>query len=146
RQLNLRLQKNLRRPDLRTFGQYNIAGLGTRLDGPLGTPTAPGNALASFADNRFNSWTLGLRMDMPLGFRDANAQVREAQINLARSYYQLKDLELRDEEWLIQAYRRVYEKYMEIGPAREQRKSLQIYLGKVKVVIDIGRWDAAYFQ
>ena len=32
---------------------------------------------------------------MPLGFRDANALVRQAQLNLVRSYYQLRDAELK---------------------------------------------------
>ena len=50
-QLNLVLQKNLRQPDLRAFAQYDIAGLGTRLDGPEFANTGrtiPGNALTSF--------------------------------------------------------------------------------------------------
>ena len=73
------MQINLRQPDLRMFGQYDIAGLGTRLDGKEfanAAGTIPGNALASFGNNQFNSWTIGLRMDMPIGFRDANASVR----------------------------------------------------------------------
>ncbi len=148
-QLNLLLQKNLRRPDLRVFGQYDIEGLGTRLDGSLfidPAKTVPGNALASLANNKFNNWTLGARLTMPIGFRDANAQVREAQLAIARSYYQLRDSELKVLEFLVQQYRRVIETHAEIGPAREERKALQIYLGKVQEVINIGRWDSAYFQ
>ena len=74
--------------------QYDIAGLGTRLDGnefANAAGTIPGNALTSFGNNQFNSWTIGFRMDMPIGFRDANAAVREAQLNLAKDYYQLRD-------------------------------------------------------
>src|SRR6185436_1629309 len=77
-QLNLMLQKNLRRPDLRSFAQYDVAGLGTRLDGSeLVGPNnlTPGNAFNSLYNNQFNSWTIGLRLDMPLGFRDANGAV-----------------------------------------------------------------------
>ncbi|MBA4191425.1 MAG: hypothetical protein C0467_25885 [Planctomycetaceae bacterium] len=146
-QLNVELQKNLRRPDLRMFSQYDIAGLGTRLDGSETLANGnPGNALASFTNNQFNSWTLGFRLDMPLGFRDANGLVREAQLNLARSYFQLRDSEMKALEYLTQQYRRVIQSHAEIGPAREERKALQIYLGKIKEVIDLGRWDSNYYQ
>jgi outer membrane protein TolC len=146
-QLNLLLQKNLRRPDLRAFGQYDIAGLGTRLDGRENiNALVPGNALTSLANNNFNSWTIGFRMDIPIGFRDANALVREAQLNVARSYYTLRDEEMKALEFVVLQYRRVVETYIEIGPKRAEREALQIYLGKVKEVIDIGKWDPAYYQ
>lgn len=145
-QLNLLLQQNLRRPDLRSFAQYNVAGLGTRLDGSETVNGLPGNALASFTSNNFNSWTVGLRLDMPLGFRDANGLVRDAQLNLARSYFQLRDSERKALEYLVQQYRRVIQAHAEIGPAREERMALQIYLGKIKEVIELGRWDTAYYQ
>ncbi|VTU00265.1 outer membrane efflux protein : Outer membrane efflux protein OS=Rhodopirellula sp. SWK7 GN=RRSWK_02756 PE=4 SV=1: OEP [Gemmataceae bacterium] len=146
-QLNLLLQQNLRRPDLRSFGQYNIAGLGTRLDGSENLANGiPGNALSSLTSNQFNSWTIGFRLDMPLGFRDANGLVRDAQLNLARSYFQLRDAERKALEYLALQYRQVIQAHAEIGPAREERMALQIYLGKIKEVIELGRWDSAYYQ
>lgn len=149
-QLNLLLQKNLRQADVRFFSQYDVAGLGTRLDGPefdgpVGNQRT-GNALASLASNNFNSWTLGVRMDIPIGFRDANGLVRDAQLNLARSYFQLRDAEMKALEYLVQQYRRLVQAHAEIGPAREERKALQIYLGKNREVIEIGRWDASFYQ
>jgi outer membrane protein TolC len=148
-QLNLLLQKNLRQADLRSFFQYDVAGLGTRLDGDeFANParTVPGNALTSLGNNDFNSWTMGFRLDVPIGFRDANAAVRNAQLTLARSYYQLRDTELKALEYLVNAYRRLVESHALIGPLRARREALQIYLGKVNEVIQIGRWDAAYYQ
>ncbi len=146
-QLNVQLQKNLRRPDLRLVSQYDIAGLGTRLDGSENLANnTPGNALSSFTSNNFNSWTVGFRLDMPLGFRDANGLVRDANLNLARSYYQLRDAEMKALEYLAQQYRRVIQAHAEIGPAREERKALQIYLGKIKEVIDLGRWSLTDYQ
>ncbi|MBA2227752.1 TolC family protein [Thermogemmata fonticola] len=148
-QLNLLLQKNLRRPDLRVFAQYDIAGLGTRLDGrEFADPanTIPGNALASFGNNQFNSWTIGLRLDMPLGLRDANASVREAQLNLARSYFALRDAEMKALEYLLAQYRRVIQAHTVIGYRRAEREYLQMYLGKVAEVIAIGTWNQAFYQ
>jgi outer membrane protein TolC len=148
-QLNLLLQKNLRRPDLRVFGQYDVAGLGTRLDGPeFLDPNGlqPGNALANFASNNFNSWTIGLRLDIPIGFRDANALVRGAQLNLARAFYQLRDAEMKALEYLVFQYRRVIQTHAEIGPAQQERKSLQVFVAKTAEVIRLGNWNTNYYQ
>ncbi len=127
RQLNLMLQKNLRRPDLRAIGTYDVAGLGTRLGGPTfddlgGGNLSPGNAFGSLADNRFNSWTLGLRLDMPLGFRDANAARAAVQLSLTRSYVQLRDVELKSIEYLALQHRRVIQTHTQIAPARRAER------------------------
>ncbi|MBX9624918.1 MAG: TolC family protein, partial [Gemmataceae bacterium] len=149
-QLNLELQKNLRRPDLRTFGQYDIAGLGTRLDGServgagLGTL---GNAFSSLANNQFNSWTVGLRLDMPLGFRDANAQVRQANLQLARTYIGLRDAELDAAEQVVFYYRRVVETYRLLAPTRARRVQLKEYTVRNQTLIDQGQFRSEeYFN
>jgi outer membrane protein TolC len=123
-QLNLVLQRNLRRPDLRFFSSYDVAGLGARLDGGQ----SPDNALHNFIQNDFNSWQLGLRLDMPLGFRDGNALVRQAQLNLYRSYYQLADTERKAIELLIAQYRRVAETHEQIRNRRAERISQEEFV------------------
>jgi outer membrane protein TolC len=147
-QLNLILQKNLRRPDLRFISQYSIQGLGTRLDGSPwvnDSQTIPGNALTQLGYNQFQNWTVGLRLTMPLGFRDANAFVREAQLSIARSYYQLRDTELKVLEYLTQQYRQVIQTHADIGPARAEREALQIYIAKIDTLIAIGKWNPQDF-
>jgi outer membrane protein TolC len=135
RQLDLINQKNLLRPDLRAFATYNVNGLGTRLDGgPVrfnnvtdpntGLPTVvqqPGNALASLADNAFQSWQLGLRLDVPIGFRDANAAVRTARLNLERSFVQLQDQEAKALRLLGFQYRTLASAYRTIEAQRSSR-------------------------
>lgn len=148
RQLDLVLQKNLRRPDFRAFGLYDVAGLGTRLDGPEfrdAAQTQQGNAFSSFSNNQFNSWTIGLRLDMPLGFRDANALVRQATLNVTRSYYQLRDAEMKTLEYLVGRYRRVVETHAVIPPLTERRRQLQVYVEKTREVIRIGKWTSQDF-
>lgn len=147
-QLNLLLQRNLRRPDLRFFSSYDVAGLGTRLDGPEFTGvngTTQGNAFSSLGNNQFNSWSLGLRMTMPLGFRDANAAVRQSQLNLTKSYFLLRDAELKAIEYIVLQYRNLDNAYRIIEPAQERRKQLQINVYKTKQVIDIGKWTSTDF-
>ena len=149
-QLNLMLQKNLRRPDLRGYASYDVAGLGTRLGGAtnndLGNGNlSPGNAFGSLADNRFNSWTIGFRLDVPLGFRDANGLVRQAQLSMTRSYVQLRDAELKAIEYLSLQYRRVIQTHAEIAPARAERESLQAYVARIREKIRIGAYTSDEF-
>ena len=92
KQLNILLQKNLRRPDLRFLSSYTVQGLGTRLDGN-NVEAAVGqtnNALRNLASNQFSNYTLGFRLDMPLGFRDANALVRQAELQLQQEVIRLR--------------------------------------------------------
>ena len=67
---------------------------------------------------------------MPLGFRDANAAVRQTQLGLTRSYYQLRDSELKALEFVIFEFRRLAETYAVIPALRARREELQIYVEK----------------
>jgi outer membrane protein TolC len=134
RQFDTLIAKNQLKPDLRFFANYDINGLGTRLDGgpvsgfsfdpnTLQQVPIPGNALSVLADNEFNSWNLGLRLDIPLGYRDAHALVRTARLNLARSYFQLKDQERKAEQFLALQYRELKQYYDEIQAQRAGREA-----------------------
>lgn len=151
RQLDLVLSKNQRRPDLRSFFAYDINGLGQRLDGSEETTqttngvtrTIPNNALASFNSNEFNSWQIGLRFDMPLGFRDANAAVRQARLNIVRSYYQLQDAERKTLENVTQQQREVIFQQEIMKISRERRLALQETLDLQQKFIEVGSWEVS---
>lgn len=128
RQLDLLLQKNGLKPDLRFFANYDVNAIGTQLDGgPIriddNGQITNRNALAALADNEFNSWTFGFRLDVPIGFRDAHAQVRTARLNLTRAYFQLKDQERKAEAFLALQYRELQQYYAEIEAQRAQREA-----------------------
>jgi outer membrane protein TolC len=135
-QLNLMLQKNLRRPDLRWFSSYDIAGLGTSLDGPDGQ-----NALHDLMTNRANSWQMGLRLDFPVGMRDANALVRQAQENLYRSYYGIRDGERKVIESINRSYQNVEFTSRLVKIAKESRIAAQTAIDLQNKVIESGTWD-----
>jgi outer membrane protein TolC len=116
RQLDLISTKNLLLPDLRFVSAYNINGVGDRLDGP-----GNDNAFRSLASDRFTGWTLGLRMTMPIGYRDVYAQLRASRLNLARSYLVLRDQENKAQLFLAQQYRHLDEFYAQIEAQRSQR-------------------------
>jgi outer membrane protein TolC len=148
RQLNVLLQKNLRRPDLRFLSSYNVAGLGEKLDGD-NDPTNPNrNALASLASNQFNSWTLGIRLDMPLGFRDANALVRQAELQLQQEVIRLYNAEVKAEETITRQIRQVIETHQRAELFRMQRKTQERFVKldqDIRNVGAIGKEEAASF-
>jgi outer membrane protein TolC len=100
-------------PDLRFFSKYDFNGLGSRLDGPEGS-------LASLSSGNYSNWTLGLRLDVTLGMRDANAQVRRASLLLAQRVEALKNVEEQAVFSLQQTYRQVVQtgEQMRIARAR----------------------------
>jgi hypothetical protein len=109
-------------PDLRSFAMYDANSNGTALDGSNNiSSTNPGNAFRNLATNTFNDWTIGLRLAMPLGFRFAHAQLRQSQLQLARSFLVLQDQELKAERFLGLEYRRMSSAYFQIKAARAQR-------------------------
>jgi outer membrane protein TolC len=146
--LSLHRARLQRRPDLRAFGSYDLAGLGTRLDGPefIGpNGTLQGNALTSFSNNQFNSWTIGLQLHVPVGYRESNAVIRQTQLGLTRSYIQLRDTELKALEQVTRLYREVVGTYAVIPALRSRREELQIYVWKTREVIQVGRWTPQDF-
>jgi outer membrane protein TolC len=105
RQLDLiRLRNNLL-PDLRFVATDQVHSLGSRLDGG----ESPNNALHNLFSSPFNNWSLGLQMNVPIGFRAAHAAVRDAQLSLQRSYLSLRTEEDKAERFLALPYRQILE-------------------------------------
>jgi outer membrane protein TolC len=117
RQLDLINQKNLLLPDLRSTATYALSGIGSRLDG------GAGNAFRNLAENDFQTWGLGLRLSMPIGYRDAHAQERIARLNLAKAYYVVQQQELICKRALELHYRRIQENYDHIAILRSEREA-----------------------
>ncbi|MGH7174296.1 MAG: TolC family protein, partial [Gemmataceae bacterium] len=122
-QLNVKLAKNYLMPDLRSFMAYDSNSIGNTLSG-----TGPLNAARNLASNGYNDWTVGLRLGMPLGFRFAHAQLRQAQLQLARAFLVLQDQELKAERFLGLYYRRMSSAYFQIKAARAQREAFATQL------------------
>src|SRR5262249_12422644 len=116
-QFDLMVQRNFLKPDLRFASSYGINALGNRLDADdqiqdqaLGRERSA-NALRNLASNHFNDWSLGLTLNVPLGYRFENAAVRRAQLNLAQGYLGVKREEEKARNFLAKAYRDVKENY-----------------------------------
>ncbi|MSR30936.1 MAG: TolC family protein [Gemmataceae bacterium] len=118
RQMEMVLAKNQLMPDLRFTSTYDSNAIGSQLDGPDAT-----NAFRNMAGNRFNNWSLGLRMNVPIGYRAAHAVVRNTRLELARSYEVLQDQELKTGRFLSQSYRKVFTNYEQVRVQRAQREA-----------------------
>lgn len=121
----LRLQNTLL-PDLRAFGNYEITGLGSRLDGPDEI-----NAIKSLTSNQFQNWNLGLIMRVPLGYRDAHAQVTRAQLQLAQRVTFLRDQEEKMRFNLQRSYQELVQFHELIQIQRSRRLAAAVLLDSV---------------
>jgi outer membrane protein TolC len=122
-QMTLILAKNSLLPDLRFTATYDANAIGGRLDG-----STQNNAFRNLASNTFNDWSLGLRLNVPIGFRAAHANLRQQQLQLARSYLVLQDQELKTERFLGLQYRRMSSGYEQIKANRAQREAFATQL------------------
>ncbi len=121
-QMHLIDMKNRLLPDVRFTSTYNANGIGSRLDGPDATPGQGGNALRDLASDHFNSWSIGLRSDMQIGFRDANAGMRLARLQLAQAYWSLRTGEDKVTRYLALQYRHI----------KEYQEQLEMNLGAME--------------
>jgi outer membrane protein TolC len=134
RQFDLMVQQNFTRPDLRFVSSYNVNGIGTRLDG-----SGSNNAIDSLVSNKFNTWLLGLRLDVPIGTRDAYSSVRAAQLNLARSFILMKNQEEKAARYLAAVNQQLFSSYRLIEYARERRQALADQLRGLYARIQAGK-------
>src|SRR5262249_42442178 len=86
-----------------------------------------------------NNFSLGLRMNVPLGFRAAHANVRAARLNLERSYLSLQTDENKAELFLGLAYRQVLEFQQQIQIQQAALDAATTQLQRLYDLFRIGR-------
>lgn len=87
RQLELAASRNFLLPQLDLIARYRIRGFGDRLI----DDAAVSNATESLLSGEYQEWQFGLEYELPVGFRQAHAAVRNAQINLRREVEMLEE-------------------------------------------------------
>jgi outer membrane protein TolC len=132
-QYNLEVADNFMKPDLRLAAQYIPLGFGTTLggrgtfaDGTVpagGPPNQPSNALQSLVSGHFANWTVGMTMNVPLGFRLESAAVRAAKLGVAQNYYLVRDQEQKALYSAEQQFQKLQEWYKRIETTRHARKA-----------------------
>src|SRR5262249_22531242 len=86
-----------------------------------------------------NNFSLGLRMNVPLGFRAAHANVRAARLNLERSYLSLQTDENKAELFLGLAYRQVLGFQQQIGIQQAALDAATTQLQRLYDLFQLGR-------
>lgn len=97
RQIRLEVQRgqmevlranNLALPDIRGFANYDLQGLGNKLDGD-----AANNAFFGITHNQFQNWTVGINATFTFGGRSENADIQRAKLQLAQRVHFLQKQE-----------------------------------------------------
>jgi outer membrane protein TolC len=87
-QLQLSAARSLVRPTVNAVGSYDINGFGDRLidDGIVdpGTGLPIRSGYGSFGTAGLESWTMGVEVTIPLGYRSPRSQVRNLELQLAK--------------------------------------------------------------
>ncbi len=89
RAMELTASENFLKPDLDLVGRYRRRGFGDRLYNPDFTIPMP----LQEVDAGTNEWQIGAELNVPIGFRQAHAGVRNAQLSLARERALLEEME-----------------------------------------------------
>ena len=84
REMELLGAKNFLLPQLDVVGQYRMRGFGDDLLNPQQGQPRFDNAYADLTTGDFQEWNAALEFSMPLGFRQAHAGVRNAELKLSR--------------------------------------------------------------
>ncbi len=107
RELACQYSKNALLPNLNASALYRWLGLGDQFanyDGNAPSFSNPGSgALNELFDGRYQEFALNLDFGMPVGYRRELANVRNAQLKLARELARLEDMELDVEREITQA-------------------------------------------
>ncbi len=122
-QMNLIVAKNQLLPDLRFTSTYDYNSIGTRLDGPDINGPKDVNALKNLAQMHNSDWSVGLRLVIPIGYRFAETQIRQAQLALERGMETLHDQELKAQSFLGRQYEQISVVYEQIRANRAQREA-----------------------
>ncbi|MBL9082098.1 MAG: TolC family protein [Planctomycetales bacterium] len=113
RELELAASKNFLLPRLDADAIYRWRGLGDDLISSNGGGKRPSAyAWDSLLSGNYQEWQMGFNFSMPLGFRQALAGVRNAQLQLARDRAILQEQELEQSHLLSESIRFLDRAYM----------------------------------
>ena len=111
RELEVVASRNFTRPQLDVVGLYRWRGFGDDLLGRSRTDPFD-NAVQNLFDGDFEEWQLGLQYQVPLGFREGYAGLRNAQLKLARERAVLNEQERQMLHDLAAAMREAHRAYV----------------------------------
>ncbi len=124
RELELTASRNFLLPQLDTVGRYRWRGLGHDLIEPNGAGRPAFNdAFQNMFDGGFQEWQVGVEFAFPIGFRQAHAAVRNAQLNLARDHAILDEQEREISHDVSNAYAELERAYLAAQTSLNRRSA-----------------------
>jgi hypothetical protein len=93
RELELRATRNFLLPRVDAVGRYRWRGLGHNLSNASRQTDRFDNAVQDLTTGDFQEWQFGVEVSLPIGFRKAQAAVRNAELKLARAHAILEQQE-----------------------------------------------------
>lgn len=140
RELELIAARNFLLPRLDGVARYRWLGFGDDLIDPDGSNRAQfDNAFQTLFDGDFQEWQLGAQMQFTLGFRQAMAGVRNAQLQLARERAMLQEQELELVHALSDSMREIDRGYTLSQTNFNRRKAAQDQVNAVQAAYDTNR-------
>lgn len=127
---------NFLKPRLDVVGRYRWRGFGDDLLSSSGRQFD--NALSNLFDGDFQEWDVGFEFDMPIGFRQANAAVRHAELQLARERGILHEQERRIAEDVATAISEVTRLYISCQRRTRRLEAAQDRSRAVKASFEAG--------
>lgn len=134
RELELAASRNFLLPRLDAIGRYRFRGLGHDL---LNSERQPGrfdNAFQDLTTGDFQEWQLGVEMQMPVGFRQAHAGVRNAELQLHRERAILEEQEKQVAHELSESVAEVDRAYVVSQTSYNRRMAAIQHLGALENV------------
>lgn len=138
RELQLIASKNFLLPRLDIVGRYRWRGFGDDLlnSEPQNTPFD--NAWQVLTEGNFQEWQIGGNLAIPIGFRQAHAGVRNAELQLARERAVLQEQELELSHQLTSAVRDMDRYYRATETNFNRRVAAERQVKAVETAYDTG--------
>ena len=138
REMELAASKNYLLPRLDAVGLYRFRGMGNDLISANGKPSPLDNAYQNMLTGNYQEWQAGFNLAMPLGFRQALAGVRNAQLQLARERAVLQEQELELSHQLANAVRDLDRDYMLSQTRFNRRAAAKRRVEAVQQTFEVG--------
>lgn len=139
RELELIASRNFLLPRLDAQGIYRWRGFGNDLIGyGANPPLSFNNAYQTLFEGNYQEWQLGLQLSLPIGFRQAMAGVRNAEMALARDRAILQEMELEVSHVISEALRNVDGYYVLSETGFNRRVAAATNVTAVQAVYETG--------
>lgn len=139
REMELAASKNFMMPRLDAVGRYRWRGFGNDLLATSASSVPFENAYQTLLGGHYQEWQMGMNLTMPLGFRQAMAGVRNAQLFVARERAVLQEQELELSHQLTNAVRDLDRWYMLSQTNFNRRAAAKRQVEAVQQNYDVGR-------